>query len=323
MKKHLTVLVFILLSAYASIPCHAESTQAIVDTTVHKLSSEQLDSIEKKVIDISENTAPEYFIAKPFTIEWANLIFAILASVIGLGSLIFDSSNYRETKKTAQSVQRTSDEVQLGQFDDLIRHFYRNLVCSLAITRKMTMTPEHTHYPSEGHLLKLKVLPEDVLHLDKYNENNDMYKLMHELKLLLRNYDIEIDTALLHLKTGCITVNELKDDLGNLLFKPLFLNNKIATIVRNILKLNLSENSDPSIQQWTDRYVSKIILEEHLCKLRGNLEYLKKDKPVEPIAVDIDSIIQQTKIDEPYDSLRRGISFFRHKPAEKPDSEKR
>ena len=182
---------------------------------------------------------------------------------IATQSLRYDKAGYEETKRTADNVTRASFNVQKGQFDDLIRHLYRNLVCTLAFTQRVVenreakqikesklfsgnpdakakkgtkssngqsqkrkgkhfsmyrkkerqgenqpqpdpkeVKPQKYQYPSEEHLMKLKVLPEDVLHLESYNHDYTIYQKMHNLKLLLRNYDMEIDTAMTYLKDG-------------------------------------------------------------------------------------------------------------------------
>ena len=198
-------------------------------------------------------------------IDLSNVWIAFVGVIVGIIGAIFGILGYKETKRTAKNVLRASFNVQKGQFDDLIRHLYRNLVCTLAFIQRIMENrdpeqvedrkpfrnnsdfkgqkqgqavskktkeqlqkqkdkyfsayrqperqnketsqpepketkPQKYQYPSEEHLLKLKVLPEDVLHLESYNQDDKIYQKMHELKLQLRNYDIEIDTAMTHLK---------------------------------------------------------------------------------------------------------------------------
>ncbi len=64
----------------------------------------------------------------------------------------------------------------------------------------------------------------DFIHMEKYNsvndKNDDINSSMHEVKLLLRNYDTEIDVALEHMKNKNMPCDVINDDMGNLLFKP-------------------------------------------------------------------------------------------------------
>jgi hypothetical protein len=76
-------------------------------------------------------------------------------------------------------------------------------------------------YPSESNMLKLKTLPDDIL----LNIDADKltYKKMHEYKLLLRNYNLEIECSIKHLAKNGIDPECLKEDFDNLLFKPFHL----------------------------------------------------------------------------------------------------
>lgn len=162
------------------------------------------------------------------------------------------------TRRTADNVIRVSPEIQDKQFGDLIRHLYRNLVCTVAMGRKLMADKEHVVYPSEEHLNKLKLMPEDVIHLDIYNHDAQMYNAMHEMKLLMRNYDMEIDIALMHMKNKDIGMDVIVNDLDTLFFKPLYLISRIMEVsllmyhpefdaelekcYRELEKVNLSEN---------------------------------------------------------------------------------
>lgn len=193
---------------------------------------EDMDTIRAKISLVSENTETKEFLGND--IDWLNLLIAFVAMVLAALNLWYDVKEYRAAKRTANSVERVSLDVQMAQFDDLIRHLYRNLVCTLAFSQKVLASHRHTQYPSEEHLLKLKVLPEDVLHLERYNNDPRIYPKMHELKLLFRNYDVEIETAMMHLKDRRIKRNTLQNDLDTLAYKPLHLVKKILEISNRI-----------------------------------------------------------------------------------------
>lgn len=79
------------------------------------------------------------------------------------------------------NTDKVSMTVQKSRFRDITRHLYRNLICTLAMTDKyfITRTEDVLSYPSEKHLLKLKFLPDDVVHLEKYLNNEEVSAKMH------------------------------------------------------------------------------------------------------------------------------------------------
>ena len=143
--------------------------------------------------------------------------------------------------------------------------------------------------------MKLKVLPEDVLHLEKYNDNNHIYKMMHELKLLLRNYDVEIDTAMMHLKDGKISVEVLRNDLDTLTFKPLYLTKRILEITCQMTDL---KGRNKSISPFKN--AASIIVREHISKLKENRGPLDMRR-----YLDLNFAVGDAEIERPYDGLRR------------------
>lgn len=253
----------------------------------------KMDSVKAEIFLVTKNTREKKLLGTD--IGWYNFAFAFLAFIVACISAVYDFRGFRESKRTADNVTRVSLDVQMAQFDDLIRHLYRNLVCTIAFTRKMLANNEHTEYPSEEHLLKLKVLPEDVLHLEKYNDNNDIYKKMHELKLLLRNYDIEIDTTMMHLKDKVISIDVLRNDLDTLTYKPLYLTNKILYITKLMIKL---KGGNRNIKPF--RNAASIITKEHIGKLKENYKLLDIHN-----YLDLNFANKEESIERPYDGLRR------------------
>lgn len=189
--------------------------------------------VEENIAVIAENTSDIEVLR--IDIDIWNFVFAFLAFGVGIFAAVFDWKGYRASKRTADNVVRVTEEVQIAQFNDLVRHFHRNLICSLAMSYKQVSASEHNSYIAESHLYKLKTLPEDIIHTESYNTNKELYSRMHELKLLLRNYDTEIEVALMHFKDKNISVNDLiRIDFDNLLFKPYFLISKIVTIEKEV-----------------------------------------------------------------------------------------
>lgn len=173
---------------------------------------------------IEENTHKEFFL------DGWNL-YGGIAIIIAVISAVVSCITYRAQKETERHTSNAPLTVQLQTLKDLPRHFYRNLVCSCAIILKYRKTNSNKSprdfYPSESNLRKLQVLPDDVaLPIDidtKTDAANNPYRHMHELKLLLRNYNIEVETASKHLMVRNISEESLSQDFDNLLFKPLYL----------------------------------------------------------------------------------------------------
>lgn len=225
-------------------------------------------SLQDTLSLIANNTAPDEFLKQD--IDELNLWIAIIALIVGILGTWFGWLAYRFSKKTADNVVRMSANTQIAQLNDLIRHLYRNLVVTIAFTKRMSTTKEHVNYPSEIHLQKLKMLPDDAIHLEKYNDNTDVYKVMHELKLLLRNYDTEIDIAQIHLKDRNIENDVLTDDLNGLCYKPFHLINSIILVEQAMNKYARDTNEN----HYKDMIL--IILSEHFNKLANNIDHIEK-----------------------------------------------
>lgn len=253
----------------------------------------KVDSVKAEILLVTKNTEGEKLFGSD--IDWFNFAFAFLAFIVACISAVYDFRGFRESKRTADNVTRVSFDVQIAQFDDLIRHLYRNLVCTMAFTKKILNNNKHINYPSEIHLLKLKVLPEDVLHLEKYNNNNYVYKMMHELKLLLRNYDIEIDTAMIHLKDNRVSMDVIRDDLDTLAFKPLYLTKKILDIIDKMIEEKVANHNILPFKK-----AASIITKEHISKLRENKDAFKLYN-----YIDLSIANGSNAIKKPYDGLRR------------------
>lgn len=155
-------------------------------------------------------------------------LYGWVAFAIALFSLGVAGFTLWAQKKTEEHTTNAPLEVQQWKLRDLPRHFYRNLVCTCAIILKFRAEGEEKkrkNYPSESNLRKLQTLPDDiVLPIDvdkKKDAEHNAYKYMHELRLLLRNYNIEVEVASGHLAKKTISDKSLKQDFDNLLFKPI------------------------------------------------------------------------------------------------------
>ena len=252
--------------------------------------SRSLRSISDTLSVIAGNTDPLKVLN--VDVEMGNFGIGFFSLIIGILGAVFGWLAYRFSKKTADNVVRMTAENQIALFNDMIRHLYRNLVCILTVGHIQSSDEEHNSYPSEEHLLKMKMLPEDTIHLEKYNDNKRIYTVMHELKLLLRNYDTEIDVCLTHCKERGFAQKELLKDMGVLMFKPFYLIARIAEIEDDIYRnererrfslikkllahLNISFRPAKGPDQFED--AAAVIVSEHLSKLMENIGNLDKWK---------------------------------------------
>lgn len=222
--------------------------------SVNKTRSDVVNSSEYSVIsDVERNTRFNF---------WANgwNLIGVFALIVAIWSLVIAKKTFTAQNDTEKHTQKAPIMAQIGIFRDLPRHFYRNLVCTVAaiikyrdpvnLTKKMA-------YPSESNLGKLKTLPEEfILPIDVVD--NNLYMKMHEAQLLFRNYNIEISTASKHLARYEVNENTLASDFDNLLFKPLHLTCSIYSIQDKLYEVQAKEANEKRLKKW-GKYICKIV----------------------------------------------------------------
>lgn len=184
---------------------------------------------------------------------WIAFCISLISLVIAIITFIAQRNTEKHTKNAPISVQK-------GKLEDLPRHFYRNLVCTGAIIFNYLhpsngKSANRKSYPSESNLLKLQTLPDDVFLPVDIAENS--YKVIHELKLLFRNYNMEVMVASEHLSRQHLTDDSLVQDFDNLLFKPFFLTKRTFKYQRILCPNTLHQNVD----------AVNTIINEHFTKL--------------------------------------------------------
>ena len=223
-------------------------------STLETASKVMLDSISRICIHTSDTAANTALCGY----DWTTLSVAILALITSFAAMIYARWTFKSQERTEKhtlatqgNTQRISLESQKGLLIDLVRHLYRNLVVTYAIQTKLEHYGYDKYYPSEEHLLKLKV-PVENIHLDAFYNKEELYTEVNKLYLLLRNYNTEIDVALSHFPRQEIDVVIKKHDLGTLMFKPGYL-------VENIMKFLCKQFHDE--QDKVYREASDIIRE--------------------------------------------------------------
>ena len=131
------------------------------------------------------------------------------------------------TMKTVVSVKREAEKDRIDEecqrllLIDIVRHLYRNKVCTLAMWYKYVQA-KGEKYPSDEHFLKLELLPKD-LYLEQFYKDPQKFNLLHELEMLLRNYNIEVEVAQRHFFDAHIDEETKTRDFSTLNFKPGYL----------------------------------------------------------------------------------------------------
>lgn len=245
------------------------------------------DSTEKRrsdigvMRDIAKNTEEKFWIS-----GWT--FFALFTFLASLGVSLFTSVMQFRTERHTKNVGIGS---QLGVLDDLPRHFYRNLVCTVAMLiryrhadNRNTATGTFRTYPSEANVMKLQTLPEEfILPIDMGTDK--VFDEMHEQKLLFKNYNIEVASASEHFSRKHIHEKSLVNDFDNLLFKPIYLITRLCNLYEML------KNS----KEWTrDEYVCNVVctfVMEHFCKLSlGKFKYGMQGKYLQGIMKNADFV---------------------------------
>ena len=195
--------------------------------------------------------------------QWNVLV--ILSFLVSVGSLWY-------SWKTVKGVERIDKECQRRLLMDIIRHLYRNKVCTLAMQMKFEKAPGT--YPSEEHFLKLQLLPKD-LYLEQFYKEPAKFDLLHELEMLFRNYNTEIEVAMKHIADPLIDDATKRRDFGTLRFKPDYLSFEILKVMNHIWKDRkqgtegiLDSNKDLSTKNAVD--MAEIIREKQEKNKRNN-----------------------------------------------------
>ena len=234
------------------------------------------------ILQVENNTRPHWYC------DGWNL-FGILTFIVALISAIYGIVTYRAQKNTELHTTNAPIGVQLSTLKDLPRHFYRNLVCTCAMILKYNFSGKKGDlYPSEGNMWKLQTLPDDVvlpIDVDTDKEDN-AYQHMHELRLLLRNYNVEVQVASEHVARKGILEETLAQDFGNLLYKPLFLIRKTFNFKRSLNKESLTDDYQvqyvlEAISSMTKEHFNKLLEAANFRCLfeQGTISYLTKIMP--------------------------------------------
>lgn len=203
---------------------------------------------------------------------WNNFnLYGIIVSVFAFFSMIFTFWAYISQSRTERNTRNASVDDQVNRFKDFARHEYRNLVVVMATAVKFFSKENQSNghriaYPSEIHILKLQAGPDDfVLDID-----SQIAATVSEMRLVLRNFNIEINVACKHLQRPGINKDVLYRDYDNLIFKPLSLVKKACEMEAD---MNMKEEKDVSKEK--KEHVEALVNRSKEIMLTVHLENLK------------------------------------------------
>lgn len=210
---------------------------------------------------------------------WNNFnLYGIIVSVFAFFSMIFTFWAYISQSRTERNTRNASVDDQVNRFKDFARHEYRNLVVVMATAVKFFSKENQsngysTAYPSEIHILKLQAGPDDfVLDID-----SQIAETVSEMRLVLRNFNIEIKVACKHLQRPGINKDVLYRDYDNLIFKPLSLVKKACEMEAD---MNIKREDGNAQDDEKEKRVKvivyrsiEIMLTVHLKNLKDSLVY--------------------------------------------------
>lgn len=176
-------------------------------------------------------------------------------------SLFYACVTFNSQRNTEKNTMKITPESQKEILEDYCRHFYRNLVIICAIENKLNER-FNRFYPSEEHLLKLKVDLDD-LHPAAFYNHHDRYRAIQELLVKMRNFNTEVEVAKSHLCDRKVDHDTKKRDFATLKFKMSFLSEKTYetlcklwpkddwNMLQSIKKVVLSQ-ADKDVEKYPD-----------------------------------------------------------------------
>ena len=213
------------------------------ETGLQDLSVKDISNEFVAMLKIAENTRQDRLKDDWNVYGVVTIIVALVALIVSFLSYYYTKWTYvaqmkteENTTKTEQNTSKLNLEEQKSLLSDMIRHFYRNYVVSLALGIKLENEKEgnkYRCYPSEEHLLKMAVNLDDV-HLNLFYQENRQHHLMNKLFVMLRNYNIELSVICDHLKSQKIDYATKVRDLQTLTFKCYYLTGEITKLIGEI-----------------------------------------------------------------------------------------
>lgn len=180
----------------------------------------------------AKNTSAYPWTVSAFIVACLSLGVAIPAAVFAYRSMVYAKKTLAAQEQTERNTYRLEPEVQKDLLIEMCRHLYRNLVCSYTIGEKMRLS-QYLVYPSEEHLVKMKVNLEDI-HDELFYKQEDEFFMISKLYVLLRNYNAELDIICDHFRDAKLDTETKRRDIKTLLVKCGLLTSNILDFIEKV-----------------------------------------------------------------------------------------
>lgn len=164
-----------------------------------------IDSILSQVTLISYNTDDSLGLTPMF--NWV-AFFASVVTIIGIIAIIVPLIQHVQSTR----ISRKRKQLIL---QDIIRHLFVNLAIVEILRKKLNDAGYAYGYPDEGIFRRLAFMPEDC-NFHRLSNDADMYDRIHEMELVMRNYNISTEVACSHFVNPFIGEETRQRDLEDL-----------------------------------------------------------------------------------------------------------
>ena len=150
----------------------------MIDSTLVNMTelSDSLSQVIPIIRSIEEHSAPA-----PFT--YINIFISFIAALFGLGSFYY-------ARKTADNVSRLSKTTQIELLKDMLRDILIIIPKQLVAFNRLK---DSDWYITEDTIAEIKYWPAEIyLKQDVYNSNSKIYKMIHNLKQRMQEYNNNI-----------------------------------------------------------------------------------------------------------------------------------
>lgn len=220
-----------------------------------RIESQSLDSLFASMNTVCQHTATNLGIA-----EWDKWIafsaaaVTILAFFVAMYELI-NIWNTRLFKKNCRTLI----------LQDLMRHLFVNIGITELIRIRMSEEKRTytTHYPEEGVLLRFKFLPNDY-DFHKFSSNSALINVIHEVELLMRNYNIAVDITCKHFTNPQLDKSFKENDLNTI-------TNRAIKLIQKLNNLSNQLNTQHFYCRWMNDKIKTDTIHANLIKQLNNL----------------------------------------------------
>lgn len=227
--------------------------------------------------------------------DWIAIIIAVASLLVAILAAWWQHKTEKNTMKITED----------GQFDllvDYFRHFYANIIVALAVYHKLDKRYE-THYPSEEHFRKLTV-ELDVLHPEAFFHSKDKYNSIHNLYLLIRNFNSECGVAEEHVCKKSIVSPAKERDMNTLIFKQDYFVGRFSNCIKELcMPKRKSSKAEEKVSIRWQHYITRAHDDILKRAFERNGLFEGKELTVEQKAEQLKELIKKNKIPNYWDKV--------------------